>query len=490
MPKVRTRFAPSPTGSLHIGGLRTALFDYLLAKKHRGNFILRIEDTDQTREIKGATEELISVLNKVGLNPDEGVVLDKNQKLHDFGKCGPYTQSQRLSLYRTAAEKLVEQNQAYYCFCSNERLAKLREEQQAKKQVPKYDGHCRNLSKDEALKKIKNGQAAVVRFKIPEYTLVEATDLVYGDIKVKSEDLDDFVILKSDGFPTYHLAHVVDDSAMKISHVIRGEEWLPSLPKHVLLFQALGYDLPIFVHLPLILNPDKSKLSKRQGDVAAEDFLAKGYLPEALLNYIALLGWNPGTDQEIFSLDQLIKSFSLEKINKSGAIFDSQKLQWLNAHYIKNIIAANKKRYRDLIEETKKFLPGHEDKAEDMLKLFGGRLNYLAEIKDLSGFIFALPDYPKGLLIFKKSDRTKTKQGLESAKKLLEGLKDKDWTIAGLNKALENLVKAQNLAPGDVFWPIRVSLSGLEKSPSPAEILAVLGKEESLKRIEQGLTKL
>lgn len=488
--KLRTRFAPSPTGYLHIGGLRTALFDYLLAQKNKGTFILRIEDTDQARQVAGATEKLISVLEKLGLVPDEGLTLDKKGQLKLKGKFGPYLQSQRLKLYQAAAQELIKKNHAYYCFCSTERLNKLREGQQAKKQVPKYDGHCRQLTANEASQKLKSNKNYVIRFKVPTDQAVIANDLIYGQIKVSSQDLDDFVILKSDGFPTYHLAHVVDDHAMKISHVIRGEEWLPSLPKHILLFEALGYELPIFVHLPLILNPDKSKLSKRQGDVAVEDYLAKGYLPEALLNYIALLGWNPGTDQEIFSLEQLTKAFSLEKINKSGAVFDIQKLNWLNAHYIKTIITENKKHLATLIEETKKFLPDHPDKAEDILRLFGSRLNYLAEIKDLSSFIFHLPDYSGDLLIFKKSERTKTKQGLESAKNLLEGLKDKDWTIAGLNKALEDLVKAQNLAPGDVFWPIRVSLSGLEKSPSPAEILAVLGKEESLRRISQALEKI
>ncbi|MFA6252687.1 MAG: glutamate--tRNA ligase [Patescibacteria group bacterium] len=494
MPKpknnIRTRFAPSPTGYLHIGGLRTALFAYLTAKKNKGVFVLRLEDTDQTREVKGAIEGLITVLNKVGLTPDEGVILDKNKQVQDSGKYGPYIQSQRLDLYQATAQELIKQDKAYYCFCSPERLTKLREDKLAKKQVPKYDGHCRSLDKTEALAKIKAGESAVIRFKIPNDTVVEADDLIYGHIKVKSQDLDDFVILKSDGFPTYHLAHPVDDHTMKISHVIRGEEWLPSLPKHVLLFRSLGYDLPIYVHLPLILNPDKSKLSKRQGDVAVEDFLAKGYLVEALLNYVALLGWNPGTDQEIFSLDQLVKNFSLEKINKSGAVFDLKKLQWLNSHYIKNIVTENKKRYQILVEETKKFLPDHQDKVEDLLKLFSARLNYLAEIKDLSSFIFTLPEYPRDMLIFKKSDQTKTKQGLESAKNLLEGLKAKDWTTNTLNKALEQLVKAQNLAPGDVFWPIRVSLSGLEKSPSPAEILAVLGKEESLRRIGLGIGRV
>ncbi|PIZ65531.1 glutamate--tRNA ligase, partial [Candidatus Roizmanbacteria bacterium CG_4_10_14_0_2_um_filter_36_9] len=332
-------------------------------------------------------------------------------------------------------------------------------------------------------------QKYVIRFKIPEKQTIEAKDLVYGSIKVQSEDLDDFIILKSDQFPTYHLANVIDDHEMQISHVIRGEEWLPSLPKHILLYQALNYNQPNFVHLPLLLNPDKSKLSKRQGDVAVEDFLAKGYLPQAILNYVALLGWNPGDDREFFSIKELIKNFSLEKINKAGAIFDLNKLNWFNAEYIRQIIAKRGEDYQNLINQTKKILPDHSDQVENLLKLFGSRLNYLAELKELSPWLWQLPDYPTQLLIFKKSDQEKTKQGLKEVLELLTTTDQKKWTRENLDQILQQAVK-NGLTAGDIFWPTRVALSGLEKSPSPAEIMEFLGKEESLERINQALGKL
>ena len=284
MQKIRTRFAPSPTGYLHIGGLRTALFSYLWAKKNKGEFIIRIEDTDRARLIANADQELIDTLAKLGINSDVAI---KHQ-------------SDRLALYQKASDKLIDNNNAYRCFCSPERLDEMRTKQQKNKQVPKYDRHCLNLSKEEIDKKIVAGQKFVVRFKIPDNEIIVGQDAVYGKISIKGQDLDDFVILKSNKFPTYHLASVVDDHDMRISHVIRGEEWMPSLPKHILIYEALKYALPTFVHLPLLLNPDKSKLSKRQGDVAVEDYLKKGYLIEALLNYVALLGWNPGNNKEFF----------------------------------------------------------------------------------------------------------------------------------------------------------------------------------------------
>lgn len=486
---IRVRFAPSPTGFLHIGGLRTTLFNYLFAKKNKGVFILRIEDTDQSRLVPQATEKLIKALDDIDLRADEGVYLDKKGQISQQGKFGPYIQSQRLNLYQEAAQDLVKKGAAYYCFCSSDRLEELREKQQSNKQVPKYDGHCRNLDPKAVAEKLANTKKFVIRFKVPENIIITAQDLIYGEIKVKSEDLDDFVLQKSDGFPTYHLANIVDDHSMEISHVIRGEEWLASLPKHILLYQAFGFTPPTFVHLPLLLNPDKSKLSKRQGDVAVEDYLSKGYLPAALINYIALLGWNPGTEQEVFSLNELIKNFSLEKINKSGAVFDVKKLQWLNNNYIKKYLE-DKKLYPEILNLTKKFLPEQEEQIPKLLKIFGSRLNYLAEIKDLSAFIFQLPDYPGSMLIFKKSDSSKTKQGLTASLDMLNKYKEGDWIENKLFEALNSLIKAQNLTPGDVFWPIRVSVSGLEKSPSPAEILAILGKKESINRIELGLAKI
>jgi exopolysaccharide biosynthesis WecB/TagA/CpsF family protein len=316
--EVRTRFAPSPTGFLHIGGLRTALYNYLYAKQHKGKFILRIEDTDQERLVPNAQQQLIQTLKSFNLEFDEGPGIE--------GKYGPYIQSQRLHLYQEYVQKLLDSKAAYYCFCTTERLQELREMQEQVHQPSKYDRHCLQLNIKEIEEKIKNNEPHVVRLRIPEGH-TSFNDLIRGEVSVDNQVLDDQIILKSDGYPTYHLANVVDDHLMKITHVIRGEEWIPSTPKHIILYQAFGWLPPEFSHLPLLLNADKSKLSKRQGDVAAEDYLQKGYLPEALLNFIALLGWNPGTDDEIFSLSELTTKFTLEKVQKSGAVFNIQKLK-------------------------------------------------------------------------------------------------------------------------------------------------------------------
>lgn len=472
--KLKTRFAPSPTGYLHVGSLRTALFNYLWAKKNNGEFALRIEDTDKKRFVEGAQENLIKILTLMGLTPDGKIMV----------------QSTRLAIYQKTVDKLIKQDSAYPCFCTAERLEQARNDQQAKKQVPKYDGLCRNLSPEERKKRINEGQSYVVRFKIPENKIVEAEDIVYGKISVKTQDLDDFVILKSDKYPTYHLAHIVDDIEMKITHVIRGEEWLPSLPKHILIYQALGHKVPQFVHLPLLLNPDKSKLSKRQGDVAVEDFLNKGYLGQALINYVALLGWNPGDDRELFTIDQLIKEFSLERINKAGAVFDINKLNWFNAEYIKQIIKQGGRRYEQLLEQISTFIPKHEDRLDDLVKLFAGRINNLLELKEMSSFLFTLPDYPAELLIFKKSDLDKTKHGLDLALGALGKFEDQFWQDEKLNAMIQEVATQHHLSPGDIFWPIRVALSGKDKSPSPIELLEFFGKQESLTRIKQAIVKL
>lgn len=483
---IRTRFAPSPTGYLHVGGLRTALFSYLWAKKNKGQFILRIEDTDQKRLVPGAVAKLVKVLNLMGLAPDEGLCAPGKEK----GKFGPYIQSKRLKNYQKAALELVQKGKAYYCFCSSQRLEKLRAKQQADKQVPKYDGFCRALSDAEVKSKLSKKQKAVIRFKLPENQTVLASDLIHGEIKVATSDLDDFILLKSDGYATYHLANVVDDHHMQISHVIRAEEWLPSLPKHILLYQAFAYPIPTFVHLPLLLNPDRSKLSKRQGDVAVEDYLQKGYLPQALINYCALLGWNPGGEKEIFSLSELTQLFSIEKINKSGAIFDIQKLNWFNAAYIRQIIQSGGADYKNLLKETAKFLGAKKSQTAALLKLFGQRLEKLSDLSVQANFLWKLPSYQGNLLIFKKSDLAKTKLGLNQSLQELTNIKSKDFDAHHTFAALEKVVKDNNLTPGDVFWPIRVAVSGLEKSPAPSEIMEFLGDKESIKRIKQALAKL
>lgn len=471
MSQVRTRFAPSPTGYLHIGSLRTALFNYLYAKKNNGQFLLRIEDTDQARLVPGAQENLIKILQLFGLNFDN----------HE-----PMVQSTRTKIYQEFAQKLVTEEKAYACFCSSERLDDLRKAQSEAKQVPKYDGHCRNLSKEEVALRQAQGDKFVIRFRVPENHLVEMHDEVYGDIKVKTEDLDDFVLLKSDNFPTYHLANIIDDHEMEISHVIRADEWLPSLPKHVLLYQAFGWQAPTFVHLPLLLNPDRSKLSKRQGDVAVEDFVKKGYLKEAILNYVALLGWNPKDEREFFTLEELAANFSLENINKTGAIFDIQKLNWFNASYIRE----NKS--TEILTQAFSFLPADlsDEQKHKIFKLFSSRLDNLSQLAEVASFIWQLPDYDKAMLIFKKSDLEKTKTGLNISFAFLNDLAESAWQEEKLKEDLNNLIAQNNLTAGDVFWPIRVALSGQDKSPSPTEILEALGKEESLKRIQLAVDKL
>jgi len=471
MSQVRTRFAPSPTGYLHIGSLRTALFNYLWAKKNNGQFLLRIEDTDQARLVEGAQENLIKILQLFGLT---------------FDNIKPMVQSTRTKIYQEFAQKLVEEHKAYHCFCSSERLDDLRKTQSETKQVPKYDGHCRNLSVEIVETKLKAGEKAVIRFKMPENKTVEMHDEVYGDIKVKTEDLDDFVLLKSDNFPTYHLANIIDDHEMEISHVIRADEWLASLPKHLLLYQAFGWQAPTFVHLPLLLNPDRSKLSKRQGDVAVEDFVKKGYLKEAILNYVALLGWNPKDEREFFTLEELVANFSLEHINKTGAIFDLQKLNWFNASYIRE----NKS--PEILAQAFSFLPENlsDEQKHKIFKLFSSRLDNLSQLESVASFVWQLANYDKAMLIFKKSDLEKTKTGLNISFAFLNDLAESAWQEETLRQDLNDLIARNNLTAGDVFWPIRVALSGLEKSPSPTEILEVLGKEESLKRIQLAINKL
>ena len=342
---IKTRFPPSPTGYLHIGSLRTALYNYLFAKKYGGIFLLRIEDTDRERYVEGAVESLIQTLDRVGLICDEGPVL-VNGVLSEKGDYGPYTQSNRLDTYQKYAHQLLEQGSAYRCFCSKERLEKLRSDQQLAKLPTKYDRACLRLDSTEVQHRLNNNEPFVIRLLIPEG---ETTfkDEIRGMITIQNSEIDDQILLKTDGFPTYHLAVVVDDHLMGVTHIIRGEEWISSVPKHVLLYHVLNFPLPSFAHLPLILNPDKSKLSKRQGDVAVEDYLKKGYLPEALINFVALLGFNPSGDREIYTVKELIESFDLTRVNKSGAVFDITKLNWMNKQYIRSL---EPKRLMDLAE--------------------------------------------------------------------------------------------------------------------------------------------
>jgi glutamyl-tRNA synthetase len=377
----RVRFAPSPTGYLHVGGLRTALYNYLYAKKNGGKFILRIEDTDRNRLVEGAIENLIKTLHWVGLEYDEGP--DKG------GEYGPYIQSERLDIYKKYTDQLVQEKKAYYCFCSAERLAEVREQQQKEGFQPKYDKHCLHLSPSEAEEKLKSGAPYVIRMNIEPDQHIIVEDVIRGKVEFNSSIVDDQVLLKSDGFPTYHLANVVDDHLMKITHVIRGEEWLSSTPKHVLLYQFFGWEIPVFAHLPLLLNPDKSKLSKRQGDVAVEDYRAKGYSKEALINFVALLGWNAGDDREFYYLNELAEHFSLERVNKSGAVFNVEKLNWLNAEHLRT------KSSEELLKDLKAELAESKYKNEKyddakLIKVIDAMRERVSFIKEIitNGFYF------------------------------------------------------------------------------------------------------
>ena len=497
---VRTRFAPSPTGFVHIGSLRTALFAFLFARHNKGELILRIEDTDQNRKVEGAVENLIKVMRTVGIEFDEGFYLKEDGSVGERGEFGPYLQSKRLDIYHKHTEQLVAEGKAYYCFCSEARLDELRKEQTALKKPPMYDRHCRNLSAADVKKNLEefsaSGKKPVVRFATPldGQTIIE--DLIYGRIVYENKILDDQVLLKSDGFPTYHLAVVVDDHYMQMSHVIRGEEWIPSTPKHLLLYQAFGWQPPKFAHLPLTLNPDKSKLSKRQGDVAVEDFLKNGYLPEALVNFVAFLGWNPKTEQEIFSMPELIEQFDLGKINKAAPIFDTNKLDWINSHYIRALHPeALLSAAKPIWEEKNIAVENYsEDFLNAVLNLEKERLKKLSQLGEGTGYYFAQPEYDPGLLVWKKSDAADAQAKLKKLREFFDQLDDKEFSRDILETKLKTFIAENGFDNGSVLWPLRVALSGLEKSPGPFDLLAVLylghGKNGILERINAAISKL
>ena len=455
---VRVRFAPSPTGSLHVGGLRVALYNYLFARQHGGKFILRIEDTDRTRFVPSAQQEIIDVLSWAGLTPDEG----------------PIVQSERLAIYRQHAEQLLASGQAYRCYCSPERLETMRQEQIAAKQPPMYDRRCLGVTSDSS-------QPHVIRLKVPRDKTTTFNDLIRGTITIANATIDDQVLLKADGFPTYHLAAVVDDHLMNISHVLRGEEWLTSTPKHILIYQAFGWTAPQFAHLPNILNSDKKKLSKRQGDVAAVDYIKQGYLPAALLNFIALLGWHPTDGQkEILSLAELQKEFSLDRVQKAGAVFDHDKLDWLNHHYIQQLPLAA------LVATCQPYLPAGAKDTTPVIALFRERLHKLSDITELSAYFFNEPTIDdSSLLVWKKSTASATKNNLEKLMAFLE--KQSDWTVAGLEQGIEQWLTDQQLGKGDVLWPMRFALTGRDKSPTPFEVASVLGKEKTIQRLHHAV---
>lgn len=488
MKKIRTRFAPSPTGYLHIGSLRTVLFAYLIAKAEGGDdgkLILRIEDTDQKREVPGAVDNLIEIINWVGIKFDEGP--------HIGGNFGPYVQSQRIEIYREYTQKLLETGQAYRCFCSPERLQKMREEQQANKLPPRYDRCCRDLSDDEINEKLNKGEKYVIRQKMPLEGDVKVIDELRGEITFKAEDLEDHVLVKSDGMPTYQFANVVDDHLMEITHVLRGEEWIPSFPKNVLLYKIFGWEPPKFVHLPLTLNKGGGKLSKRQGDVSVEDYKIKGYLPEALINFSALSGWHPKGDNEIFSLKEVEKEFKIKDMGTSPAIFDIEKLDYLNGYYIRQ------KSLDELVELCKPYLEDNlekssEDykKSNDFIKKVVGveqeRLKKLSEIGELTEFFFVDNlEYDASLLAWKKMSVEEAKNNLSALKKILDDIEEKDWQEKKIEEKIIGYLQKNNLKVGEYLWPMRVALTGRKASPGPFEVAAILGKKESLERIDRAV---
>jgi glutamyl-tRNA synthetase len=516
---IRVRFAPSPTGEMHIGSARTALFNFLFARHNKGKILLRIEDTDAKRYVPGSVERIIEDLNWLGIEFDEGPVIgnsnfkaqilnkiqnsksktiNKNLKLsagwrikNSYGKYGPYIQSERLGLYQEYAQKLVEDDQAYYCFCSEDRLKEMRLRQEKSKQAPMYDRKCLALTRVQVEKLLKEKKSYVIRMKVPYSGNTEFDDLIRGHISIDNSTIDDQILIKSDGMPTYHLANVVDDHLMEISHVIRAEEWLPSTPKHILLYKAFGWQPPEYAHIPLVLAKDKSKLSKRHGAVSIEEFRKLGYLPEALINYIALLGWNPKTEKEFFTLDELIKEFDIKKVNKAGAVFDIDKLDYFNSHCIKKVSDDLLKKYIfenlliNNIDAKEKLKSKNLDKIIAVIK---NRMVKLSDFTELSNVFFTLVEYNPELLVFKKSDKETTSKGLNLIAYSLKLIALSDWESSEkLNDVLLKTVNDNELSNGDVFWPVRVALSGLEKSPSPTEMLWVLGKIESLKRINKAI---
>jgi len=500
---VRVRFAPSPTGPLHMGGVRTALYNYLFARKNGGAFILRIEDTDQTRFVPGAEEYIIESFKWCGIDFDEGVTKG--------GEFGPYRQSERKEMYREYADRLIQSGNAYYAFDTPEELTEIRKQFEAEKKTFTYDAEQRKnlhnsltLDEQKVTELINNGTPYVIRFKMPENRIVEMNDEIRGRVEVNTQVLDDKILFKSDGMPTYHLANVVDDHLMQITHVIRGEEWLPSLPLHVLLYEAFGWEAPVFAHLPLLLKPDgKGKLSKRDGDrlgfpvfplqwtdpksgEVSRGYREDGYFPEAFINMLALLGWNPGDDREFFTLEELVEAFSLDKVGKSGARFDQEKAKWFNHHYLVN---------KSNEELAKLFLPVLKEKNADpgdkdvafIIGLVKERVNFVQELWEQSSFFFTAPEEydPKTV---KKRWKSYSFDQMTELKDVLS--KVTEFTTENTEKAVKEWIEAKEYGMGAVMNAFRLLIVGAAKGPHLFDIIAVIGKEETLDRIDRGLNTL
>lgn len=480
MDTVRTRFAPSPTGFMHVGNLRTALYEYLVAKSQGGTFVLRLEDTDQERYVEGAVDVIYRTLNQVGLRHDEGPDVG--------GEYGPYIQSQRLDTYKPYAEQLVREDKAYYCFCTKERLEQLHEQG-----FGGYDRHCRDLPQEEVQRLLEAGTPYVIRQKVPLTGSTTFQDAVFGEITIENKEIEDQVLIKADGYPTYNFANVIDDHLMHITHVVRGCEYLTSTPKYQMLYEALGWEQPTYIHLPLIMGKDEdgsvSKLAKRHGSTSFEGLVEEGYLPEVIVNYIALLGWAPKDNQEIFSLSELEKSFSVDRISKSPAVFDYDKLNWFNGEYIKTMSDEN---FRAQAMPYYKEVFGEEDKPWAVLdSILRARLTKFNEIPGLLGFFRELPDYPTDFFVNKKS-KTNLENSPQMLKAAIEALEQlSTWELDAIHDTLIGLAQKLEVKNGTLLWPVRIAAAGTLVTPGGAmEILAVLGREEALSRLQAGLDKL
>ena len=478
--EIRTRFAPSPTGYMHVGNLRTALYEYLIAKSQGGKFILRIEDTDQNRQVDGSVDVIMKTLAQTGLQHDEGPDVG--------GDYGPYIQSERMGLYRDYAEKLVERGQAYYCFCTKERLDSLRVSNAEGESFARYDRHCLHLPKEEIAARLAAGEPHVIRQLMPTEGTTSFDDVVYGHITVDNSELDDQILLKADGFPTYNFANVVDDHLMHITHVVRGSEYLSSTPKYNLLYAAFGWEPPVYVHLPAVMKDAHHKLSKRNGDASFQDLLEKGYLAEAILNYIALLGWSPSDNREIFTLQELTEAFTIAGLSKSPSIFDIQKLTWMNGEYLKNM---DFEKYFALVEPRLRAAIARPTDLRKVAELLKTRLETLNDIPGLVDFLDTLPEYSNDLYTHKKMKTNPeiARESLSWAIPVLSALPE--WTESALHDALMGLAAEKGVKNGQMLWPVRTALSGKPTSPGGAiELAYLLGREETLRRLEQGLRQL
>ncbi len=478
---VRTRFAPSPTGYLHLGGLRTALYTYLFAKKHGGKFILRIEDTDQEREVPGATELIYSSLREAGLFYDEGPDVG--------GDYGPYIQTQRKDSYLPYAMELVEKGAAYPCFCTKEQLDERRQAAEARGETWKYDKHCLHIPREEAKARMASGEPFVIRQNIPETGTASFDDLLFGHIKADCATLDDNVLIKADGLPTYNFANVIDDHLMAISHVTRGTEYLSSAPKYNLLYAAFGWTPPVYIHLPVVMKDATRKLSKRHGDPSFEDLLAMGYLKEAVINFIALLGWSPGTDQEFFTLKELEEAFDAKGLNKSPAIFNMDKLTWFNAEYIRKMPFED---YLRLVTPWfDQALAGSGIDYRRLAELMQGRTEVFNRVPDMVRFLREMPAFDRELYLNKKQKSTEESllPSLQLARDILSPLPS--WTEADIHDALMAGIQQAGLKNGTVLWPLRVAISGQASTPGGAiEIAWLLGREETLRRLDAAIKRL